>query len=254
MSKPDRGFLSAKWLVTAFVAAIAPRAHSAERLVDQTLAADSQGTVEIHAVAGRIEILAWDRAEIAVSGALGSGVERLDLTSAAGRAQVRVVLPEKKNRLYVGDGKSTLVIHVPRASSISVAAGSAQLNVQGVAGRQELQSLSGSVETEVRADTRVKSLSGNVTLHAREEAQVDVETMTGDVVLTVAEKPAGAFNIQTQSGKIDNCFGPRPIKAAYGPGSRLTFGDGADVGKITVLTTSGDVRLCTIASVNSASP
>jgi len=52
------------------------------------------------------------------------------------------------------------------------------------------------------------------------------------------------FDVQTFSGSIDNCFGPKPSESRYGPGSRLVFKTGDSHARVRVETKSGDVHLC----------
>jgi hypothetical protein len=286
----------------ALAAAAAPSlAAGAARSVDQKLAADPQGRVEVSNVAGRVELQGWDRAEIAVSGTLGEDVERLEFTSAGGRAAVRVILP--KNSRYMDDGDASLVIRVPARSEVSTSVVSADLVSRGVAGHQQIQSVSGNVEGDVAADTRVNSVSGDVRLDARGAGRLEVRTVSGDIVvdgrpggevqvntvsgdarlelgtlnrgrfasvsgdvsigsalaadarleaesvsgdveLIVVGRPAGAFDVETLSGSIENCFGPKPVEPKYGPGSSLSFREGQGAASVRIETKSGDVRLC----------
>jgi hypothetical protein len=57
--------------------------------------------------------------------------------------------------------------------------------------------------------------------------------------------PAADFDVQSFSGSIDNCFGPKPVESSYGLGSRLTFRSGDGQARVRIETKSGDVHLCT---------
>jgi hypothetical protein len=50
--------------------------------------------------------------------------------------------------------------------------------------------------------------------------------------------------IQTVSGEINTCSGPKATEPRYGPGSKLHFDSGAGSGKVRVNTVSGDVHWC----------
>ena len=50
--------------------------------------------------------------------------------------------------------------------------------------------------------------------------------------------------MQTFSGEIRNCFGPKPVEEEYGPGSRLNFRSGKGGGRLHIDSKSGDVSLC----------
>ena len=51
--------------------------------------------VEISNVAGSIQVTGWDKSTVSVHGELGGSVERVDVTSQAGRTSIKVVLPEQ---------------------------------------------------------------------------------------------------------------------------------------------------------------
>lgn len=289
----------------AIVAAAPAVAFAAPpRTVDQKLAADPQGSVEITNVAGKVEVQGWDRNEIAVTGTLGKAVERLDFTSAGGRAEVRVILP--KSNTYNDEGSAYLVIKVPAKSSVAANVVSADLAARGVVGRQQLQSVSGNVEADASRETRVRTVSGDIRLATKNEpgtleirtvsgdviaqggaaGEVDVTSVSGDAKLTLGtlsrakfktvsgdlnvdaglandgrfeaesvsgdvvidfrgKAPPAEFDVETLSGEIANCFGPKAVEPKYGPGSRLTYREGAGTAQVRVDTKSGDVRICT---------
>jgi hypothetical protein len=176
-------------------AGLASPAVASSRSVDQKLAADPQGRVEISNVAGRVQVQGWDRAEIAVTGTLGEDVERLEFTSEGGRAEVRVVLP--KGSRYWDDGDADLVIRVPARSAVTTSVVSADLESRGVVGRQQIQSVSGNVEAEVATESRVNSVSGDVRLEGRGATRLEVRSVSGNVVV---EGAAGEVQARTVSG------------------------------------------------------
>ncbi len=298
---------AARASVAAALVAVLPAAAFAAaqtRTVDQKLAADPQGSVEITNVAGKVEVQGWDRNEIAVTGTLGKSVERLDFTSSGGRAEVRVVLP--KSNMYNDDGSAYLVIKVPAKSAVAANVVSADLVSRGVTGRQQLQSVSGNVEANGSRETRVRTVSGDIRLETKSEpGTLEIRTVSGDVVaeggaagevdftsvsgdaklalgtlsrakfktvsgdLTVdlglandgrfeaesvsgdvaigfaGKAPPADYDVETLSGDIRNCFGPKPVEPKYGPGSRLNYREGAGTAQVRVDTKSGDVRICT---------
>jgi hypothetical protein len=50
--------------------------------------------------------------------------------------------------------------------------------------------------------------------------------------------------VQSFSGDIKNCFGPKPVESHYGPGSRLQFSNGDGRARVQINTKSGNVQLC----------
>ena len=94
---------------------------------------------------------------------------------------------------------------------------------------------------------RFKTISGGIsaTLGAAADAQIDGESVSGDIRLDFAGEPAADFNVQTLSGDIENCFGPKPEEPRHGPGKRLMFKTGDTSARVHLTSNSGDVRLCT---------
>jgi hypothetical protein len=69
--------------------------------------------------------------------------------------------------------------------------------------------------------------------------------VSGTIAFGFASTPAAQVDVQTFSGSIDSCFGPKPSEAQYGPGSKLAFKSGDGQGSLRIATKSGDVKLCT---------
>jgi DUF4097 and DUF4098 domain-containing protein YvlB len=134
---------------------------SADDTVEKSVAADPRGDVEITNVSGDVQVSGWDRAEVAVTAELGSGVERLDVVSEPQRTIVKVVLPKGH-----GSGGSTdLMVRVPRDSSLTISTVSADQTIADVRGAQRLQAVSGTITTQVwGADFEAKTVSGEVTV------------------------------------------------------------------------------------------
>ena len=55
----------------------------------------------------------------------------------------------------------------------------------------------------------------------------------------------GEFDIETFSGDIENCFGPKPVRTReFAPGNALRFKQGAGNARVRVKTFSGTVEIC----------
>jgi Putative adhesin len=292
-------------LLTALAWPAAAGAKS--RPIDEHRPADAAGQVEIQDVAGRIEVVGWDKPEVAVTGTVGADVERVDVTSEGSRTAVHVVSHESHGVNFSWHGSSDeaeLVVHVPAGSGLTTTLVSADLKVTGVAGKQELHSVSGDITTSAQRELRVQTVSGDVhatagadsrliqiwtvsgdvtlaggagelevktvsgdgTLAAGALTRGHLNTVSGDFTLTAglaadgrleAESvsgdftinfaggvPPAAFDLQTFSGDLSTCFGRKPAHEGYGPGSRLSFQEGAGSAHVRVDTKSGDVTLC----------
>ena len=106
-----------------------------------------QGQVEISNTTGSVTVSGWTKNEVEVTGDLGDGSERLDLTSSGGITRIKVVLPKKSHDV----GGSDLEIRVPSGSSLSVNTVNADINVTGIRGAQRLQTVNADITTEAGA-------------------------------------------------------------------------------------------------------
>jgi hypothetical protein len=281
---------------------------AATRPVDEHRPAEAAGQVEIQNVAGDVQVLGWDKPEVAVTGTLGDDVERLEVTSAGSRTAVRVIGHEAHGldggRHGSRGGEAHLVVHVPARSSITATLVSADVHVTGVAGNQELHTVSGDVTSSAQHEVRIHTVSGDVQLTAGPESRLveiatvsgdltvaggagelaintvsgdgaitagtltrahvktvsgdfsvtadlaadgrlEAESVSGDFRITFAGAiPPAVFDLQSFSGDLSTCFGRKAAREGYGPGSRLSFQEGAGSARVRIDTKSGDVTLC----------
>jgi len=175
-------------------------AGAATRSIEEHRPADVAGQLDIQNVAGRVEVVGWDKAEVAVTGTVGSDVERVDVTSAGTRTTVHVVIRESHG-LNVGShssGSAELVVHAPARSSLTTALVSADLRVTGIDGEQRLHTVSGDVTTNAQHDVHVRTVSGDVHLTAGPESRVvELSTVSGDLTVTGG---GGELTVETVSG------------------------------------------------------
>jgi Putative adhesin len=136
----------------------------------------------------------------------------------------------------------------PGAKSIEVRTISGDIQLTGGGGEADINTVSGTAMLELAdlSNGRFKSISGDMTvaLSLASDGRLESESVSGDVNLKFAAMPAAEFDVQTFSGGIKNCFGPKPMDSRYGPGSRLQFMNGEGHGHVRVNTKSGDARLC----------
>mgnify|MGYP000844863217 CR=1 FL=1 len=194
----NRSLLPACTLLFACSAALAALPARAEQAIDQKVAADPHGAVEISNSVGSIHCTGWDRPEIQISGEMASSAARLDVQQQGATTYIRVLT---RNGGMTGTGETDLEIKMPAGSSLRVSAVSADVEVRGITGDQRLQSVSGDVQTEAaKADVALKSISGNVKVHGKAAPiHTSLSTVSGDVsVLDVA----GELELDTVSGDV----------------------------------------------------
>ena len=63
--------------------------------INETRPLDPRGRIDIDNVKGRIEVRAWDRNEVRITGTLGDGVEKLVIDGDRNDLEVRVEYPQR---------------------------------------------------------------------------------------------------------------------------------------------------------------
>jgi DUF4097 and DUF4098 domain-containing protein YvlB len=126
---------------------------------------------------------------------------------------------------------------------------SGDLNIVGVDGSLQVTTVSGDAHLTVGAVSRahLESVSGDINVYSLSLAapgQFDATSVSGDIGVHFSALPDADIDVQTFSGDINNCFGPKAVEQQYGPGSRLNFRNGKGGGHVHIDTKSGDVALC----------
>lgn len=208
------------WMGAALAAAILAMPMGAQaRDIDQRVAADPGGQVIVNNVVGTVNVEAWDKAEVEVTGSIDSGVTRVDVLRDGSRVTVRVVLPSANARR---NADADLTIRVPKGSSLDATTVSADIGVREVAGALRLKSVSGEIAAQgVAKDSEFKSVSGDIRV-----------TATAPAARLITYSVSGNLIVDDLSGELD---------ATTVSGDLLL-----DLGTITSLrlrSTSGDARL-----------
>jgi DUF4097 and DUF4098 domain-containing protein YvlB len=134
-------------------------------------------------------------------------------------------------------------------SLLTITTVSGDARVQRVAGEVNANTVSGNVDLNLGDTTRsrLRSTSGDLNLYGKlvGEARLDVESISGDVRIKLAQPIGAEFELSSFNGEITNCFGPKPQRTdEYVPGRELRFKEGAGTGRVRVKTLNGDINLC----------
>ena len=209
--------------------------------IDQTRPLDPRGRVEIDNLKGRVEVRAWDRPEVKITGSLGAGVEKLSVEGDRGALHIEVKYPNRSNNTE----PTVLVVQVPLQADLEISTVSANIDVHGVAPRElSLESVSGdivangaprraaveSVSGDVvltfnSGDVEASAVSGDLTLNGRLNGEVSVETVSGNMRVDSRGERLRRLSASTVSGDAE-------LKAALAPD-----------GEISMESVSGDLTL-----------
>ena len=209
--------------------------------IDQTRPLDPRGRIEIENLKGRVEVRAWDRHELKVTGTLGDGVEKFSLEGDRRNLRIEVKYPSRSGRTE----PTVLIVQVPTLADLEIETVSADIDVHGVAPRElSLESVSGdivangaprraaveSVSGDVvltfnSGDVEASAVSGDLTLNGRLNGEVSVETVSGNMRVDSRGERLRRLSASTVSGDAE-------LKAALAPD-----------GEISMESVSGDLTL-----------
>jgi DUF4097 and DUF4098 domain-containing protein YvlB len=169
--------------------------------------------------AGRIELVAADRADTAVEVRPADPSKSRDV-KAAEEAKVgyadgvlRVEIAAKKQ--YFGpSGYVAVKVELPAGSQVEVKVASSELRSTGRLGDVAINSAHGSIDLEDVASARLTLTAGDVSI-GRLNGSAEIRTSKGDI--RIAEAAAGALELRTDVGEIE-------VGAAAGVSGSLNAG------------------------------
>ncbi len=212
----------------------------AQTPIDQTRPLDARGRIDIENVKGRIEVRAWDRDEVKITGTLGEGVEKLAIEGDRQHLMVQVRYP--KSGGWGGDksGPTELVLTVPRRADLEIESVSANVHVTGVAPSMlSIDSVSGDVAVAAApAKASLATVSGDLTATLN-SADVDVQSVSGDMILR--GRLSGDIDAESVSGNVEIAVNGERIR-----GLKANTVSG-DVAIQTALAPKGEIRLETVS-------
>ena len=209
--------------------------------IDQTRPLDPRGRIEIENLKGRVEVRAWDRQEVKVTGTLGDGVEKFSMEGDRRNLRIEVKYPSRSGR----SEPTVLIVQVPILADLEIETVSADIDVHGIASRElSLESVSGDITANgAPREARIEAVSGDVrlTLNSRD---VSVDTVSGE--LTLQGRLNGDVSLETVSGNLRmDSLGEQLRSMAAGTVSGdidLKMGL-ADGGEVRLESVSGDLLL-----------
>jgi hypothetical protein len=224
-----------KILAVAFAAATWPAL--AQDRVDERVGAAADGAVVIEAQGGSVRVEGWERGEVAVSGELGAGAERLSVRREARKTRVEVEPGPHRHMVH-----ADLLVKVPAGSQVTVESFQARVEVNGVKGSVRVETVNGSVSVTGPADqVAVESVNGGVTVRGR-SARIHAESVNGPVSVSDPGPDLEAGNV---NGPI-SVMGSRGLQRAKieNVNGRVMFdGELAARGTLDMETVSGAVEL-----------
>jgi DUF4097 and DUF4098 domain-containing protein YvlB len=166
----------------------------ADHTISERRSATPEGVVDLVDLAGSVEVLAWDREEVEVTGTLEETSDRIEVTGSGNRISISGVSHAASRHAGV---EAKLIVHVPVRSTVTATLVTGDLDVEGVQGDVRLHTVSGDIKGNVKGDVRVSTVSGSVHMTALAARTLEAKTISGDIELTGGN---GDVEVGTVSG------------------------------------------------------
>jgi DUF4097 and DUF4098 domain-containing protein YvlB len=223
-------------LGAAIAVAIAAPAFAATP-INQTRPLAVDGRVHIENLKGRVVVRTWAQPQVRITGSLGRGVEKLDVSGSGQSLDIVVEYPDHGGGWHWGKKDDTeptiLEVTIPNRASLDIETVSADIDVQQMAGRKlAAESVSGSITVTASSPGQadVENVSGNTLLRLT-TANLDASAVSGDI--RASGGITGEVELETVSGDIElgaqaldrldvnTVSGDAILRAALRPGAQV---------------------------------
>lgn len=214
-------------------ALLVPAGLAAQTPVDESAPAGPNQTVEIEVPAGSVKVVGWENAEVTVTGSMAADAE-LGFESEGGATEIQV-----DSDGHPTNGVSDIEVHVPVGSHVSIEGIEVDIEISGVTGIVEAETVNGSISQSGAArEVLLQSVNGSVDVRgARGEIQVEVVNGAITIEDSSGEVEAGAVN-----GKVIVTGGPFERAGLESVAGEVRFdAQLAPQGRLDIETVSGPV-------------
>ena len=200
--------------------------------VNETRPAKANGVVDIDVSNGTVKVVAWNKAEVNVSGHLDRA--ELEVSTSSDRTRIRVS-PKRHH------GEAELEIRVPQGSRVEAKGVGTSLEVRDVTGALRLQTVSGDINVSGSpSDVEAHSVNGQVDLNVKSPV-VNARSISGDVHVVGARGRAMVDSVSGACVLEGGDFNEVEMRAVSGD---VRFVGGiAGQGSFEFKTHSGDVEI-----------
>jgi hypothetical protein len=230
--------------ITAAVLALALAGEGAAQVqLERRKPAPPKGELSVENPFGSIVVRGWEKPEVLVRGTLAAGAQELSFDGDKDDTWIGVDVPESWFHAPGEDAafRSTLEIHAPMGSKVSIETVNAEVTVEGFSGRIAVATINGGVRIAAGASAvEVESMTGSIAVEAR-VAAMELRTVSGAVT---AKGAAGEVRIETVSGTVDlEGAGFSALQIQTVTGKVTVAGTLAQKGGVEIETFSGPVEL-----------
>ena len=185
-------------MMMALLLALVPTTLLAGQPIDETRGAAPDGTVDINNLNGSVTVTGWDKNQVTVTGSLGDGPDRLEVTGTKSRTVIKVIWPRETR---TSSRESTeLNVKVPRGSQVRVEGVNLTIDVSEVTGVVDAQTVNGGIDVSGKpAEVDAKTVNGRIEIHA-ETDKIEAETVNGGVKVAGGR---GEVSARSVSGGVE---------------------------------------------------
>jgi DUF4097 and DUF4098 domain-containing protein YvlB len=214
------------------VKVVLPRGSSHDGDADIEVTVPRGSSVEVSAVS----------ADVSSRGVLGT--QRLK--SVSGEITADIAGDESEVRSVSGD---VTVRGSGKPISLRVSSVSGSLDLTNAAGKLDVVTVSGDARVQMgdTNEVRGRTTSGNLEVSGKlsRDGRVDVEGVSGDIVLRLSAPGGLSAEIESFSGDIEGCLAGNVERVSkYGPGKRLNIRTVETGARVRAKTLSGDIDIC----------
>ena len=211
---------------------VLPRGSSHDGSADIEVSVPKGSSVEVSAVS----------ADVSSRGVLGT--QRLK--SVSGEITADIAGNESEVRSVSGD---VTVRGSGKPISLRVSSVSGSLDLTNAAGKLDVVTVSGDARVQMgeTSEVRGRTTSGNLEVSGKltRDGRVDVEGVSGDIILRISAPGGLSTEIESFSGDIEGCLAENVERVSkYGPGKRLNIRTVEAGARVRAKTLSGDIDIC----------
>jgi hypothetical protein len=193
--------------LAAAIAAVVSAPAFAATPINQVRPLAADGRVHIENIKGRVVVRTWAQPQVRITGSLGRGVEKLDISGGSQSLDIVVEYPDHDGGWHWGKKDDTeptmLEVTIPSHASLDVETVSADIDVQQMAGRKlSAESVSGAITVTASSpgQAEVENVSGNIMLRLTTNS-LDASAVSGDV--RASGGITGEVDMETVSGDLE---------------------------------------------------
>jgi DUF4097 and DUF4098 domain-containing protein YvlB len=214
------------------VKVVLPRGNSHDGEADIEVSVPRNSSVEVSAVS----------ADVSSRGVLGT--QRLK--SVSGEVTADIAGDESEVRSVSGD---VTVRGSGKPMRLRVSSVSGNLDLTNAAGSLDVVTVSGDarVQMDETAEVRGRTTSGTLEVRGKltRDGRVDVEGVSGDIMLRLSAPGGLSTEIESFSGDIEGCLASNVERVSkHGPGVRLNIRTVEAGARVRAKTLSGDIDIC----------